>query len=77
MPTLPDVEEPPSPGERIGTALRRAGAAVGADARVSFRVLVALAALGIAASTGPFPAPQVAAVALVILSIDWARTRLR
>lgn len=55
--------------------MRRAGAAIGADARVTVRALVCLAVLGIAASTGPFPYPQVAAVALVVLCLDWARRK--
>ena len=76
MPTLPEVEEPPSPGERLGSVIRRATAAVGADARVTLRVLVALAVLGIAGSTGPMPWPQVAAIALVYMRFVYRRVSL-
>lgn len=75
MPSLPPVEERPSLLDRSAVAGRRVAYAVGADARVSLRVLVFLVVAALAVSFAPVPWAQLGLIALVGLALDWARTK--
>ena len=75
MPTLPEREERPSLPERTAGALRRAGAAIGADARVPLRLMIFLLVSVLAMSTAPTPWVQVGVVALLGIALDIARMR--
>lgn len=77
MPTLPERPEVPGPAERVSDAFRRVGAAVGADARVTFRAIVFLAVAAIVVSLAPTPWSAIGTIALIGLAIDWARTKGR
>lgn len=78
MPTLPVPEEAPSgPVERLSSAAHRAANAVGADARVHLRALLAMVVIATGVNTADPPWAQVSTVALVILALDWARTKGR
>jgi len=55
--------------------VRRVGAAIGADGRVTLRLMVFLTAAVIGSSTAPTPWAQVALVALLGIAIDIARMR--
>lgn len=76
MPTL-EGDPPPGPGyiDRAAVAVRRAGAVIGADARVPFRLLLTLAVAAACASTAPTPFGQIAVVAVVLIALDVARMK--
>jgi hypothetical protein len=75
MPTLPLIEEPPTRTERVVGAAKRIGAAVGADHRVTVRVMVFLALAVLGSSQAPFPWAQIALLAVLGIGLDIARTR--
>lgn len=78
MPSLPMPEAAPEgPSERVANALRRAGAAIGADARVTFRTIVFLTLAVVSVSFAGTPWAQIGTVALLGLALDWARTKSR
>lgn len=78
MPTLPMPEAPvDGPTERMAIALRRAGAAIGADARVTFRTIVFLILAVVSVSFAETPWTQIGTIALLGLALDWARTKSR
>jgi hypothetical protein len=78
MPTLPAAPEvPEGPIERVSGAIRRAGAAIGVDTRVPFRVMVLFATSVVCLSLAPTPWAQVGLVATFGLALDWIRMRSR
>ena len=78
MPSLPMPEERPAgPGERMASALHRASATIGADARVTLRAIVLLTVAVVSVSFAETPWAQIGTVALLGLALDWARTKSR
>jgi hypothetical protein len=78
MPTLPAAPEAPAgPVERVGAAIRGVGAAIGADSRVNFRVMLLFATSVVCLTFAPTPWAQVGVVAVLGLALDWIRSRSR
>ena len=75
MPTLPAAPEvPEGPAERIGAAMRRAGAAIGVDRHVSVRALVCFVAVTVAiAVDDAMWADVVGMLGVIGLALDWMR----
>ena len=75
MPTMPELPERPTWPERASSGVRRASHAIGVEGAISLRVLLALAAAVIAMSEAPRPHRQVGLAALLMIALDFARTR--
>lgn len=75
MPSLPMPEDKPGMIDRAALGARRAASAVGADARVSIRALICLLVAGVSISLAPAPWAAIGMAALLILALDWARTK--
>ena len=76
MPTLPEApERAPTRAELMGSAVRRASAAIGADSRVTLRLMVFMVVCALGSSMAPPPWAQLALVALLGIAIDIARMR--
>ena len=76
MPTLPEAPEPPAGrAERAGNAIRRAGAAIGADARVPLRLMIFLVTGSISAGFAPEPWSIISFISLLGITLDIARMR--
>jgi hypothetical protein len=73
MPTLPVEQERPQWSDRVGEAARRTRAAIGADTRITVRLLILFIAAALGSSMAPIPWAQIALVALIGIALDVAR----
>lgn len=78
MPTLPEQPEPPAgPTERIGAAIRRAGAGIGVDSPSILWAAVLLVVIAVCLSLSVTPWAQIGLAATILLVLDLLRTRRR